>query len=110
MAQDHLAPGELARIQPLGEALRQTASQALFKARQLEVMRLVLPAGKTMPGHAVPGEITLQCIEGVVDLAFGAQVRRLQAGDFLYLAGGQGHALTAVEDASVLLTVCLLAD
>ena len=110
MAQEHLAPGELTRIQPLGEALAQTASQALFKAQQLEVMRLVLPTGKTMPKHAVPGEITVQCIEGIVDFETDAGVQRMQPGDFLYLAGGQDHALTGVEDASVLVTVCLLAD
>jgi quercetin dioxygenase-like cupin family protein len=34
----------------------------------LEVIRLVLLAGKVFPPHAVPGEITMQCIEGEVDV------------------------------------------
>lgn len=108
MAQPHLAPGEVGSVLPLGGKLAHTPSYALLKAPQLEVMRLVLLAGKTMPGHQVAGEITVQCLEGVVNFRIGATVRRLRAGDFLHLRGGEPHELTAVEDASLLVTVCLV--
>lgn len=110
MAQPHLAPGELGSVLPLGSLLARTPSHALLKAPQLEVIRLVLPAGKSMPGHQVPGEITVQCIEGVIDFQFGSETRRMEPGSFLHLPGGTPHRLTALEDASLLLTICLQPD
>ncbi|MCZ2292603.1 MAG: cupin domain-containing protein [Burkholderiales bacterium] len=108
MAQPHLAPGEIGSVLPLGDKLAQTPSHALLKAPQLEVMRLVLLAGRTLPGHQVAGEITLQCLEGAIDFRFGTELRRMRAGDFLHLPGGVAHELVGVEDASLLLTVCLV--
>ena len=107
MAQPHLAPGQLGSVLPLGNKLSQTPSHALLKAPQLEVIRVVLPTGKSMPGHQVAGEITVQCLEGVVDFQFGGEVRRMRTGDFLHLGGGIAHQLTALENASLLLTICL---
>ena len=49
MAQPHLTPGQLGSVAPLGAAAASTPSFALVKGRQLEVMRLVLPAGKAQP-------------------------------------------------------------
>lgn len=62
MAQPHLQSGQIGTVLPLGAAVRTTPSYALLKARQLEVMRLVLLAGKSMPEHQVTGEITVQCL------------------------------------------------
>ena len=107
MAQPHLAPGQIGSVLPLGSRLAQTPSYALLKAPQLEVIRMVLPAGKTMPGHQVAGEITVQCLEGVIDFEIAGQSQRMRQGDFLHLAGGVAHQLTGVEDASALVTICL---
>ncbi|HQD15015.1 MAG TPA: AraC family ligand binding domain-containing protein, partial [Ottowia sp.] len=74
---------------------------------QLEVMRLVLPAGHRMPPHHVPGEITIQCLEGVVRVDVAAASHDLPAGHLMYVAGGVEHALTAIESASVLVTIAL---
>jgi quercetin dioxygenase-like cupin family protein len=108
MAIGHLASGEVASIVALGSALAHTPTTAIFKDERLEAMRIVLPAGKRMPRHAVDGPITIQCIEGEVDLAVGGVGRTLRAGDLLYLAGGVPHDLTAVADASLLVTIALL--
>ena len=108
MALPHVAPGEITRLEPLGERLTDTVSTALFKAAQLEVVRLVLPRGHTMREHRVQGEITLQCMEGALDLTVDGRTQRMQAGDLVYLAAGQPHALAAVQDTSLLLTICLL--
>ena len=132
MALAHLQPGQAASVQPYGSALAQQATHALFKSSQLEVVRIVLLQGQTLPSHHVPGAITIQCIEGVVDVQFeltsaaeqfsschgGCNAviwprpvpsthTRLQAGELLYLPGGTPHALAAVEDASVLVTIVL---
>ena len=105
MAQPHLAPGQLGSVLPLGDKLAQTPSYALLKAPQLEVIRVVLLAGKTMPGHQVAGEITVQCLEGTVEFSSGADKQTLRAGELVYLKGDVLHALRGIEDASVLVTI-----
>ena len=108
MALPHVASGQIARLEPLGERLTEAVSTALFKAAQLEVVRLVLPSGQGMREHRVQGEITLQCLEGALDLTVHGNTRRMRPGDLMYVAAGEPHALHAVQDCSVLLTICLL--
>lgn len=107
MALPHLPSGELANVLPLGERLATTPSQALLKSAQLEVLRLVLRAGETMPSHEVPGEITVQRLEGSVDFKAGNKTHRMVIGDFLHLGARTPHAIKAVEDASLLVTIRL---
>lgn len=107
MALSHARSGEVINLSPLGPQLINTTSTALFKTAELEVMRLVLPAGKKLLNHHVPGTITLQCLEGVVEVQAQHQTQTLQAGEMLYLEGGEPHELHATQDASVLLTVAL---
>ena len=107
MAIAHLKSGEIADVKPLGGNLAETVSHALFKARDLEVARLVLRAGEGMPPHSVAGEITLQCIEGRIAFMCDAGERELAAGQLVQLNGNELHALRAIEDASLLLTIAL---
>jgi len=107
MALPHAAPGEPLDVRALGETLVHHKTAALFKSQQLEVIRLVLPAGKVLPPHKVPGEITIQCIEGILDIDAHGSKQRLVAGQLLFLAGDELHAVTAVENASALLTIVL---
>jgi quercetin dioxygenase-like cupin family protein len=69
----------------------------------------VLPSGKALREHSVPGEITLQCIEGLIDFMTPTIQRRLAAGQLIHLAAGEAHSLFAVADSTALLTVCLAA-
>jgi len=80
---------------------------ALFKAPDLEAMRLVLPAGKTMPSHQVAGSVTVHCLRGRIELLLPDAARQLEAGQFAYLAGGVAHGLRAVQDSDVLLTLAI---
>ena len=107
MAIEHAQPGWPIDIQPLGSGLSAAKTIALFKSRDLEVMRLVLLAGKSLPLHRVPGEITIQCIEGVLDVTVEDDSRVLRAGQLIYLNGDTLHAVKAIEDASALVTVTL---
>ncbi|MEX1197853.1 MAG: cupin domain-containing protein [Pseudohongiellaceae bacterium] len=106
MALHHATPGEIVDVRPLGKELRAAVNTTLLRSEHLQVFRVVLPRGEEFSDHAVPGEITVQCLEGVVDFRIGEnRVQRLAAGDLLYLNGGQTHALTALENASVLVTI-----
>ena len=107
MALTRAAPGARIACLPLGEALRATPTHALLKTGQLELMRVVLAAGRSLPPHRVAGEITVHCIEGRVWLRADAGEHLLAAGDLVLLPGGDLHALEAVEDSSLLVTVVL---
>jgi quercetin dioxygenase-like cupin family protein len=96
--------GDVVSVRPLGAALAGTDKSSLFKTGTLQVVRLVLPAGKEIAPHKASGEATVQCLEGRVAFTVGELVRELTAGDLLYLPAGETHALRAIEDASLLVT------
>lgn len=108
MALPHAQSGEVASVRPLGHQLAAATTSAILKAGQLEVMRVVLPAGKSMREHQTQGEATVQCLEGAVEFHAGDSVQLLQPGDFVHLAPRSPHALKAVQHSSLLLTICLL--
>lgn len=109
MALPHAQQGQPVDVRPLGDAIATAQSTALFKSDALEVMRLVFPAGHRMPAHKVPGEITIHCLEGAVQVALdkGPAVQ-LEAGHLLFVKGGVTHALTALQASSVLVTITLV--
>ena len=55
MALTHAASGDLVDIRPLGPALPAAKSRTLVQSPSLEIFRMVLPAGKTVAPHRVPG-------------------------------------------------------
>ena len=110
MAIPHARSGEPVSVGPLGPRLCEHVSSALFKADDLEVMRVVLPAGKALPEHEVPGECTLQCIEGRLRVDCDGLARELAAGELLFLGRGVRHGVLALQDASALVTIALKPD
>ena len=107
MAIPHAKPGELIDIRPLGSNLRSTNSTTLIRANHIEVFRFVLFAGKSTPEHTAAGAITIQCIEGSVQLDAFGQSQVLPAGSLVYLPDAEPHLVTALEDASLLITIML---
>jgi quercetin dioxygenase-like cupin family protein len=110
MSLHHAASGEIIAVSPLGEKLAESPSVALLVAHQIEVMRLVLPQGRTIPEHQVQGELTMQCLEGEIELRAHGSTRTLHAGEMVYLEGSVPYAIRAVEPSSLLMTVVLLPD
>jgi quercetin dioxygenase-like cupin family protein len=107
MAIPHARPGEPIDVQPLGAGLPGAKTTALIKAEQLEVVHLVLAAGKGLPPHRVQGEITIHCIEGQLTVTHEGERRVLNAGQMLLLPAGALHGVEAVEAASALVTIVL---
>jgi quercetin dioxygenase-like cupin family protein len=103
----HAISGEPIDVAPFDSRLREQRSAALFKSEQLEVMRLVLPAGKSIPEHKVSGEITIQCIEGELSVRVDGNSTRLLAGQLMFLLGSVPHSVTAVVHSSALVTLVL---
>ena len=106
MAIHHASSGEVVNLL-LGRDLPTAQTTTVVKTDQLEVLRLVVPAGKDIPRHQVSESITVQCLEGRVIFTTGEKDQELSAGQFMYLAGGEPHALRGVEDSSLLVTIWL---
>lgn len=107
MAIAHAISGEVVDLMAPGQAGTPDKTTAIFKSSDLEVMRLVLPAGKRMPDHDVPGSITLQCLRGKVDLLLPDGTSTLGAGQFAYVGGGVTYGLYAQQDCELLLTIAI---
>ncbi len=105
MALPHAASGDIVNLRPLASRVEDTPSSAFIRDAHIEVLRLVLPAGREVPEHAVEGPITLHCLEGLLEVRAHGADRPLRASELMYLAGGVRHALRAIEDTSALLTV-----
>ena len=108
MALPHAPSGALIQLLQEDEDLSTFSARALAKTDELELIRLVLPKGKTMPEHHVPGEITLQCLRGQVVVEAHDTSLSLGPGQMMYLNGGQAHALRAEADSLLLLTILLV--
>lgn len=107
MSISHAASGELIDLSPLHEHARDTVSTTLVRDDHIEVFRLVLPAGKFLQKHKASGSITIQCLEGAVELDAHGRTQTLSPGTLVYLDDAQPHAVRALEDASLLITMLL---
>lgn len=102
MAQPHCRSGDIARLGPVGDAA--THSVALARTASFEAIHLVVRTGSSIAPHQVTGSMTLYGIAGHVRFE-GGSPSELRAGDWLFLEPGTPHALEAVADTSLLLTI-----
>lgn len=105
MALAHAASGDLLDIRPLGPGLPEAKSHTLVQSPSIEIFRMVLPAGRTVAPHRVPGAITVQCLEGAIEFEAHGRATVMRAGHLIYLAPQAMHALKALEHSSVLVTL-----
>jgi quercetin dioxygenase-like cupin family protein len=94
-------------VRPLGSALASSQTVTLLRADQVEVIRLVVPAGKEIAEHKAKGEIVVQGLEGRVAFTAFGKTQNLEAGKLLYLPTGEPHSVKGIENASLLLTILL---
>src|SRR4051812_15914339 len=107
MAIPHAQPDQPLSIYSAAGTSSPQQTMTLIKRDSLEVIRVVMPKGKQLTRHKVPGEIMLQCLPGSATLNFGERECELSPGVLTYLSGGQEHSLTANTDSSLLLTIVL---
>ena len=105
MAIPHAESSQVVSVVPLGPDLAATKTWTLIKTEQMQLIRLVVPAGKEIPAHHAPAEITVQCIEGRVAFTASGRTQELGPGQLIYLTAGETHALRGIEDSSLLVTI-----
>lgn len=103
MATKHADPGEVISLDQFGG----DTTRAIMKTSGLEVLRVCLAKGRSLPAHQVPGPVTVQCLSGRIEFSAAGTFREMSPGDWLYLEGGAEHSLSAIEDARVLVTIVL---
>ena len=107
MSIQHFAPGQVIDISPYGADFTNASSETLIRESHIEVFRFVLTAGKTTPEHTAAGAITIQCIEGEVELGLGDELRVLKAQNLVYLKANEPHVVKALTDTTLLITILL---
>jgi len=107
MALPHAQPLDVIDVRPLDGGLQDAVTTSLLKTPALQLMRLVLRSGHGLPQHSVPGAITIHCLEGEAAVTTPTRTCNLSAGHLVMLTGNEPHAVTAITDASLLVTVLL---
>jgi len=107
MALPHAQPLDVIDLGPLAAGLPAAVTTSLLKTPALQLMRLVLRAGHGLPEHKVAGAITIQCLEGEATVTTPSRRCDLRAGQLIMLTGNELHAVKAITDTSMLVTVLL---
>jgi len=105
MATHHASPGEIVNLETWARDLPNEKSKTIVKTDEMELVRLVLPAGKEFADHKVSGPTVIHCIKGDIELTARGATQHLEPGQLLYLMPGEPHAVRAVSDSVVMLTI-----
>ncbi|MBZ0070609.1 MAG: cupin domain-containing protein [Gammaproteobacteria bacterium] len=105
MATHHAAPSEVVDLETWAQDLPSEHGKTIVKTPEMELARLVFPAGEEFADHQVSGPIVVQCIKGEIAFSAMGATRTLKPGQLLYLRPGEPHAIRAITDAIVLLTI-----
>ncbi len=105
MATHHANPGEIVDLQTWAADLPKEHTKAIVKTDEMELIRMVLPAGKGIPEHKVDSAITVQCIAGKIAFTAMGTTKVLNYNQLIHLMPGETHSVKAVEDSIVLLTI-----
>ncbi|HZJ96058.1 MAG TPA: cupin domain-containing protein [Thiopseudomonas sp.] len=109
MATHHASPAEVVDLGTWAQDLPNEKTKAIVKTDEMELARLVIPAGKEIPTHKVTGPIIVHCISGEIELTAMGKTQLLMPNQLLYLMSDEPHLVKAVEDSVVLLTIILKA-
>jgi quercetin dioxygenase-like cupin family protein len=105
MATHHAAPGEIVDLGTWAQDVPNEKTKVIVKTNEMELVRLVLPAGKEFANHKVLGPCVIHCITGEIECAAMGGTQVLTSGQLLYLMPDEPHSVRAVVDSVVLLTI-----
>ena len=84
-------------------------ARTLTKEGPLRVVLVLLKAGTRLAEHHADGPLSLYCISGHARFTGAGETIELRAGDLAMLDTAIEHAVDAVEESSLLLTIALSA-
>ena len=84
----------LNEVLPISEEA--TTSRVVVNNDVLRTVIFTFDAGQMLTGHASTKAVVVTLLEGEMDFSIGNRSERLKAGDVVYLAPNDRHALTAV--------------
>ena len=105
MATHHASPSEVVDLETWAQDLPNDNTKVIVRTEEMELARLVFPAGAEFPHHKVSGPIVVHCIKGEIEFTAMGATQALKAGQLLHLTPDEPHALRAITDAVVLLTI-----
>ena len=105
MATRHADPGERVDLETWTDDLPEARTKVIAKTDRMELIRLFLPAGKELSSHKVTGPLTVHCIRGKAEFTAMGATQTLASGQLLYLMPQELHAVKALEDTVILLTL-----
>ena len=105
MATHHASPSEIVDLETWAQDLPNEHAKTIVKTHEMELARLVFPAGGEFPNHRVSGPVVIHCVKGEIELTAMGATRILIPGQLLYLTPDEPHSLRAITNAVVLLTI-----
>ena len=86
-------------------------STVLVQSEELQVTRLEIAAGKELPPQRTVGDVTVQCLEGLVAIRVGEdEPKELAPGDLMYLCAKVEHSIEAIKDSVILMSMGVAHD
>lgn len=83
-------------------------AEILVKTDTLRVVLITMLRGGKLNEHTAPGPITIQVLEGQMNVSVEDASQVLAAGEMVAIGPGVVHAVEAVEDGAFLLTIAHL--
>ena len=80
-------------------------STVLVKQPSLRVLLVALRAGGELPEHHAPGPITVQVLRGEIRFKGDQRLVTLAQGQMLTLPAREAHAVEAVQESEILVTI-----
>lgn len=104
MTARHAMAGDIIALLPDAAEMN---SGTVIREPHAEIFRLVLKKGKHLAEHTAAGAITVQCVSGVVEMTALGKTQSMPVGTLVYLADREPHAVTAIEDSVLLVSMWL---
>ncbi|HEV7223730.1 MAG TPA: cupin [Pirellulales bacterium] len=98
-------PGQIVFLHPLTASGERSRLTTLVKTSQVEVVQLIVPAGRDVPTHEAQGELVVHCLEGDVSFTALGNTYALKSGQLLHLLIDEPFSIRAMEDSSLLVTI-----
>ncbi|MBP7178783.1 MAG: hypothetical protein KBA29_07110 [Moraxellaceae bacterium] len=103
MALVHAKSGELIILDP-HSAQR---SETLIRDDHMEVAQMVLETGQYLKEHSAAGAMMIQVLKGAIDFEAHGTTQRIEPGHLMYLRDSEPHAVLALENTVLLLSIFL---